>query len=108
VERFLTLVRDSYPLEDQDHRQLELTAREAVRHGPVVMLASLKANLPRLKRKHVKCVAFFKENPLEVVQSREVSNMNEVLKCRLCSELFFAHRGISWHTALLLGSQAVS
>ena len=64
-------MRDHYPLEAEDYRHLEQAARAAVTSGPAVLLAGLKANLPRLKRKHVKCVAFFKENPQQVLQSRE-------------------------------------
>jgi hypothetical protein len=69
LARFLALVRDHWPLEQEDYQQLEAAAKEAITSGPAVVLYSLKANLPRLKRKHVKCLAFFKENPGEVLES---------------------------------------
>ncbi len=69
LEDYLSLVRTNYPLEEEDHLKLEQAARAAVTSGPAVYLTNLMAKLHGLKRKHVKCLVFFKENPELLLES---------------------------------------
>jgi hypothetical protein len=69
LEDYLSLVRENYPLEEEDHLRLEQAARAAVTSGPAVYLTNLMAKLHGLKRKHVKCLVFFKENPELLLES---------------------------------------
>ncbi len=69
LEDYLSLVRTNYPLEKEDHLKLEQAARAAVTSGPAVYLTNLMVKLHGLKRKNVKCLVFFKENPEHLLES---------------------------------------